>query len=87
MLYVTAENYDAGGNVVLESNMAKRLSAHAFRLEADIAATSFGGSFEDLSQDIIPFYLLAKLTENAPINNNIVLCFIAQQALELPKSH
>lgn len=87
MLYLAAEKYDAGGNVGLETNMAKFLATDAFKAAADIAATSFGGSFADLSQDIVPFYLFAKLFESAPVNNNIVLSFIAQKALGLPKSY
>ncbi|MFY9328184.1 MAG: acyl-CoA dehydrogenase family protein, partial [Georgfuchsia sp.] len=87
MLYKAAQKYDEGKNIGLEANMVKYLSAEAFKCAADIAATAFGGSYADLSQDIIPFYLLAKLNENAPINNNIVLSFIAQQALGLPKSY
>ncbi|MFY9326536.1 MAG: acyl-CoA dehydrogenase family protein [Georgfuchsia sp.] len=87
MLYRAAQKYDEGKNIGLEANMVKWLTADAFKLAADCAATAFGGSFADLSQDIIPFYLLAKLGENAPVNNNIVLSFIAQQALGLPKSY
>jgi acyl-CoA dehydrogenase len=47
----------------------------------------FGGGFADMEQDLIPFYLQAKLTEVAPVNNNIVLSHIAQNALKLPKSY
>jgi alkylation response protein AidB-like acyl-CoA dehydrogenase len=87
MLYAAAAAYDEGGNVGVQTNMVKWLTADAFKAAADIAATSFGGSYADLSQDIIPFYLLAKMNENGPINNNVVLSFIAQQALGLPKSY
>lgn len=87
MLYPAAAAYDEGGNVGLQANMVKWLSSDAFKSAADITATSFGGSFADLSQDIIPFYLLAKLNEVAPINNNIVLSYIAQNGLGLPKSY
>jgi alkylation response protein AidB-like acyl-CoA dehydrogenase len=87
MIYAASDRSDAGVNIGLESNMIKYLAVDAFKLAADVAMTTFGGSSVDLSQDIIPFYLLAKLMEIAPINNNVVLSFIAQQALGLPKSY
>jgi alkylation response protein AidB-like acyl-CoA dehydrogenase len=87
MMYAAAARCDAGENISLEANMIKYLAVDAFKAAADIAMTTFGGSSVDLSQDIIPFYLLAKLFEVAPINNNVVLSFIAQQSLGLPKSY
>jgi alkylation response protein AidB-like acyl-CoA dehydrogenase len=87
MIYAASDRSDAGVNIGLESNMIKYLAVDAFKQAGDVAMTTFGGSSVDLSQDIIPFYLLAKLMEIAPINNNVVLSFIAQQALGLPKSY
>lgn len=87
MLYSAVQKYDTGAKVGVETNMVKFLASDAFKLATDIAATAYGGSFTDLSQDIIPFYLKAKMWENGPLNNNMVLCFIAQEALGLPKSY
>lgn len=87
MLYRAAEKYDGGGNVGLEANMVKYLSSEALTEAADIAMTTFGGSSTDLSQDIIPFYLLAKVNEVTPVNNNMILNFVAQKGLGLPKSY
>jgi alkylation response protein AidB-like acyl-CoA dehydrogenase len=87
MLYSAATKYDAAENVGLETNMVKYLCSEAFSLSADIAMTTFGGSAVDLSQDLIPFYLQAKLHQASPVNNNIVLSYIAEKALGLPKSY
>jgi acyl-CoA dehydrogenase len=87
MLYPTAARFDEGADVGLESSMVKWLAAEAFKQATDIGMTTFGGSAFDLSQDILPFYLNAKLYEVAPINNNILLSYIAQKALGLPKSY
>lgn len=87
MLYLAAANFDAGKEVGLETNMVKYLASEAFSAATDIAMTTFGGASMDLSQDILPFYLLSKLMEIAPVNNNIVLSYIAEQALGLPKSY
>jgi len=85
MIYHASAQYDRGEPVGLHANMAKFLSADAFKLAADIAMTTFGGASVDLSQDLLPFYLRAKLVEVAPINNNAVLGFIGQQGLGLPR--
>ena len=87
MLYDTADRYDRGEKIGVEVNMVKYLASVAFKQAAEITATAFGGSFADLATDIIPHFLKAKLQETAPVNNNIVLSMIAQQALGLPKSY
>jgi acyl-CoA dehydrogenase len=87
MLYSAAAKFDAGEDVGLETNMVKYLSSEAFSLASSAAMTTFGGSSFDLSQDILPFFLLSKLQETAPVNNNMVLNFIAEKALGLPKSY
>lgn len=87
MLHAAAAKYDEGGSVGLEANMAKFLASDALREAASIAMTTFGGSCTDLSQDILPFFLRSKLVEVAPVNNFMVLSFIAQKGLGLPKSY
>jgi len=87
MLYAAAASYDRGEEVGLQANMVKFLVADAFKTAADIAMTTFGGAGTDLSQDILPFYLRAKLAEVAPVNNNVILSFIGRHALGLPKSY
>jgi acyl-CoA dehydrogenase len=87
MMYDACAKHDAGQNIGLEANMVKLLSTEAFKSAIDITMTTFGGASMDLSQDLIPFYVFAKLQEVAPVNNNIIKSFIAQQALGLPRSH
>ncbi|HSV83221.1 MAG TPA: acyl-CoA dehydrogenase family protein [Ramlibacter sp.] len=87
LLYVAARKFDAGENAGLEANMVKFLASDAFKSAADIAMTTFGGAGMDMGQDILPFYVRAKLAEVAPLTNNVVLGFVAQQGLNLPKSY
>jgi len=87
LLYQAAQKFDSGENAGLEANMVKFLSSDALKTAADIAMTTFGGASMDMGQDIIPFYLRAKLAEVAPLTNNVVLGFVAQQGLKLPKSY
>lgn len=87
MLYSAAKKYDAGEKIGLQANMIKWLTSDALTAAANIAANIHGGMFADLTTDLIPIYLQAKMSEIAPINNNIILSAIAQQGLGLPKSY
>ncbi|WP_183614675.1 acyl-CoA dehydrogenase family protein [Novosphingobium hassiacum] len=87
MLYKACEAYDRGENAGIEANMVKILSSEAFKMAAEIAMTTFGGAGVDVSQDILPFYIAAQNNMVAPVNNQIVLSFIAEKVLGLPKSY
>jgi acyl-CoA dehydrogenase len=87
LLYKATALFDQGGEVGLDANMAKYLSSTAYVQATNAAAMAYGGGFADMEQDIIPFFLQAKLNTVAPVNNNIVLSHIAQNALNLPKSY
>jgi acyl-CoA dehydrogenase len=87
ILYRAAESFDAGGSAGVDTNMAKYLCSEAFSAATDIAMTTFGGAAVDLSQDLIPFYLQAKNHEAAPLANNMVLNFVAEKVLGLPRSY
>jgi alkylation response protein AidB-like acyl-CoA dehydrogenase len=87
MMYLAVDKHDRGEPIGLEANMVKILSSEAFKMAADIAMTAFGGSGVDVSQDILPFYIGAQNNLVAPVNNQVVLSFIAEKALGLPKSY
>jgi len=87
LMYSACEKYDSGQSAGLESNMVKYLASDVCKFTTDIAMTTFGGSAFDMATDLIPFFLHAKLNEVAPVNNNIILSFIAQKGLGLPKSY
>jgi alkylation response protein AidB-like acyl-CoA dehydrogenase len=84
MMYLAAEKHDRGEPIGLEANMVKIVTSEAFKMAAEIAMTAFG---VDVSQDILPFYVGAQNNLVAPVNNQIVLSFIAEKALGLPKSY
>jgi len=87
LTYQAARSYDAGELPSLDTNMAKYLSSRAYSEAANAATNAFGGSFADIDQDIIPFFLQSKLNEIVPINNNVVLSYIGERGLGLPKSY
>lgn len=87
MLYQACDKHDRGEPMGLEANMVKILSSEAFKMAAEIAMTTFGGAGVDVSQDILPFYIAAQNNTVAPVNNQVVLSFIAEKALGLPRSY
>lgn len=87
MMYQACDKHGRGEPVGLDVNMVKILSSEAFKMAAEIAMTAFGGAGVDVSQDILPFYIAAQNNLVAPVNNQIVLSFIAEKALGLPKSY
>jgi len=87
MMYQTCDKHDRGESVGLDVNMVKILSSEAFKMAAEIAMTTFGGAGVDVSQDILPFYIAAQNNTVAPVNNQVVLSFIAEKALGLPKCY
>lgn len=87
MMYQACDKHDRGEPVGLDVNMLKILSSEAFKMAAEIAMTTFGGAGVDVSQDILPFYIAAQNNTVAPVNNQVVLSFIAEKALGLPKSY
>lgn len=87
MMYLAAEKHDAGHNIGVEANMVKILSSEAFKMAAEIAMTTFGGAGVDVTQDILPFYIAAQNNTVAPVNNQVVLSFIAEKVLGLPRSY
>ena len=87
MMYLAAAKHDRGEHIGVEANMVKILSSESFKMAAEIAMTTFGGAGVDVSQDILPFYIAAQNNVVAPVNNQIVLSFIAEKVLGLPKSY
>lgn len=87
MLYKACDAYDRGENAGIQANMVKILSSEAFKMSAEAAMTTFGGAGVDVTQDILPFYIAAQNNMVAPVNNQIILSFIAEKVLGLPKSY
>lgn len=86
-MYQACDKHDRKESIALDVNMVKILSSEAFKMAAEIAMTTFGGAGVDVSQDILPFYIAAQNNTVAPVNNQVVLSFIAEKALGLPKCY
>jgi alkylation response protein AidB-like acyl-CoA dehydrogenase len=69
------------------ANMAKFAAANAAIACADIAITVHGGNAVALEYEIMPYLLQIRLMKNAPVSREMILNYVAQNMLGLPKSY
>ena len=87
MRWKACEKIDAMQNAGAEANMAKYLAAKA-SWEAANACLQFHGGFGFACEyDVERKFREARLYQVAPISTNLILCYIAEQVLGLPKSY
>lgn len=82
-----AARYDAGEPCGAEANMAKLLCSEASWAAANASMDAHGGFGFAVEYDIERKFRETRLYQTAPINNNLVLAFIGQHVLGLPKSY
>ena len=87
MMYHAAEKFDSGDKAGAEANMAKLLASEAAIEAVDIALQAHGGNGFDEDYDIITLWPGARLGAVAPINNQMILNYIGEHVLGLPKSY
>lgn len=78
--------FDAGGNPGQEANMAKLLASEASWEAANACMDTYGGYAYAKDYHIERKFRECRLLLTAPISNNLVLSFIGQQVLGLPRS-
>jgi alkylation response protein AidB-like acyl-CoA dehydrogenase len=79
--------FDAGRDCGAEANMAKLLASEASWQAANAAVTAFGGSAFAREIGIERKFRETKLYEIAPVSNNLVLAYLGQHVLGMPKSY
>lgn len=79
--------YDNGHRCAREANTAKFLAADAGFFAADRAMQTFGGMGYAEEYGIPRYFREARLMKIAPVSQELVLAFIAQNVLGLPKSY
>jgi acyl-CoA dehydrogenase len=87
MTMKAAELYDTGHPCGAEANSAKFLAARAGHDAAWQAVMTHGGFGYAKEYHVERLYREAALTRLAPITEQLILCFIAEKVLELPKSY
>ncbi len=87
IVYRAAGLYDAGHNPGVEANAAKMLAADASWEAAEACLQTHGGFGFAEEYDVERKFREARLYQVAPISTNMILCYIAEQVLGLPKSY
>ena len=85
--YEAARKFDAGEKCATEANMAKFLASEASWAAANAALDAHGGFGFAVEYDIERKFRETRLYQVAPINNNLVLAYLGQHVLGLPKSY
>jgi len=82
-----AELFDRGEACGAEANMAKLLAADASWAAANVAVQTFGGFGFAEDYDIERKFRETRLYQVAPISTNLILTFVAEHVLGLPRSY
>ena len=69
------------------SNMAKYASAEAALAACDAAIQTHGGNGLSEEYGLMPYWGMARLLRIAPVNREMILNFVAQHSLGLPRSY
>ena len=87
MVREAAALYEAGKDCGAEANMAKHLAAEASWAAADMCVQTHGGFGFAEEFDIERKFRETRLYTVAPISTNLVLSYIAEHVLGLPRSY
>lgn len=87
MRFEAAALFDAGQACGAEANMAKLLAADAAWEAANATMQTFGGFAFASEYDIERKFRETRLYQVAPISTNLVLSYVAQHVLGLPRSY
>ncbi|MFL4975763.1 MAG: acyl-CoA dehydrogenase family protein [Microvirga sp.] len=87
MVREAAQKYEAGGNVGAEANIAKLLAADASWAAADMCVQTHGGFGFAEEYDVERKFREARLYQVAPISTNMILAYVAEHVLGLPRSY
>ena len=79
--------YEAGGNPGPEANMAKMLAADASFEAANVCIQTHGGFGFAEDYDIERKFRETRLYQVAPISTNLILSYLAEHVLGLPRSY
>ncbi|MFC4946491.1 acyl-CoA dehydrogenase family protein [Pseudonocardia sp. GCM10023141] len=87
MTHKAAWLHDRGLPAGEASNMAKYAAAEAALAAIDAAIQTHGGNGVASEFGLLPYWGLARLLRIAPVNREMILNFVAQHSLGLPRSY
>ena len=79
--------YEEGGNPGEEANLAKMQSADASWSAAEACIQTFGGFGFAREYDVERKYREARLYQVAPISTNLILSYVGEHILKMPRSY
>ena len=86
MVQQATDLYDNGENPGEEANLAKLLAADAAWAAADACVQTFGGFAFAEEYDVERKFRETRLYQVAPISTNLILSYIAEHVLGMPRS-
>jgi len=86
MRYRASEMFERGEPCGAEANMALLLAAEAAWEAANVAMQTFGGYGYDTEYDVERKFRETRLFQVAPISTNLILSYVAEHVLGLPRS-
>jgi acyl-CoA dehydrogenase len=86
MRWRACEEYDSGINAGASANMAKYLAAKASWEAANACLQTHGGFGFACEYDVERKFRETRLYQVAPISTNLILSYVAEHLLELPRS-
>jgi acyl-CoA dehydrogenase len=86
MRFRAAELFDRGEPCGAEANMALLLAADASWEAANVAMQTYGGYSFDAEYDVERKFRETRLFQVAPISTNLILSYVAEHVLGLPRS-
>jgi acyl-CoA dehydrogenase len=85
--YQAATKFDRKEKCGAEANMAKFLASEAAWEAADVCLTTHGGYGFAVEYDVERKFRETRLLTVAPVSNNLVLAYLGQHVLGMPKSY
>lgn len=87
MVHEAVRLYETGANPGAEANMAKMLAAEASWEAAEAAVQTHGGFGFAEEYDIERKFRETRLYQVAPISTNLILSYLAEHVLKMPRSY
>src|SRR5205085_8729061 len=87
MVREAAARYESGRDCGAEANLAKLLAADASWAAADMCVQTFGGFGFAEEFDVERKFRETRLYQVAPISTNLILSYLAEHVLGLPRSY
>jgi alkylation response protein AidB-like acyl-CoA dehydrogenase len=82
-----ARRFDRGAKIGEEANIAKLLASEASWQAAEACVQTFGGFAFAEEYDVERKYREARLYQVAPVSTNLILAYLAEHVLDMPRSY